>query len=52
MAKDVAELLRGDDSGAVLSLIDERAECLRQVGTCLVEKFGGIFIMRMILIFL
>lgn len=40
-AKDVSELLKGDDDSAQLALMEERAECLRQVGTCLLEKFEG-----------
>ncbi|KAK3923743.1 Queuosine salvage protein [Frankliniella fusca] len=43
-AKEVKELLQGDDGSADLPLIDERAECLRQVGACLLEKYDGSFI--------
>ena len=42
--KDVTNLLHGDNDSAVLSLMDERAECLRQVGTCLIEKYDGSFV--------
>lgn len=43
-SKEVKELLQGDDGSAPLPLIDERAECLRQVGACLLEKYEGSFI--------
>ncbi|XP_034244084.1 queuosine salvage protein [Thrips palmi] len=43
-AKDVTELLQGDDDSAPLALVEERAECLRQVGTCLLEKYDGSFV--------
>lgn len=43
-AKDVTELLQGDEDSAQLMLMEERAECLRQVGTCLLEKFDGSFV--------
>ncbi|KAJ1521673.1 hypothetical protein ONE63_003317 [Megalurothrips usitatus] len=41
--KDVCELLQGDEGSANLALMEERAQCLRQVGTCLLEKYEGSF---------
>lgn len=40
-SKELSEILQGDEGSAALALMNERTECLRQVGLCLLEKFDG-----------
>lgn len=40
--KDLKHILRGDNSEQV-PLIEERLQCLHEVGSCLLEKYGGTF---------
>lgn len=41
--EEMQEILKSDDGVTVCPLIEERVQCLQQVGSKLIEKFGGKF---------
>ncbi|XP_066999735.2 queuosine 5'-phosphate N-glycosylase/hydrolase [Anabrus simplex] len=43
-SKELKHILRSDNDGGSVSLVDERVQCLQQVGKVLLEKYEGTFV--------